>query len=189
MLVEAIRFEDCPRAWEELDTRCRPIMRGGARRMGLDEALAEDAAQTAMIRLAESIRANHFDRARGSVRALCLAMVRSQVIDVMRKRARDCRADASQAQREPPAGGDLERIWMDERRRQILRLALAELREGGTDERTIHAFELYGLREMAPERVGEMLGMTREEVYVAKFRVAKRLRPIVARLDEAYEDL
>lgn len=165
-------------------------MMGVARRMGLSEALAEDAAQSAMIRLLGSIRSGQFDRARGSLRALCLTIVRSQVIDLRRKqgRARE-EPQNGHADREEPCERVLERLWLNERREQILRQALEELRKGGTDERTIHAFELYGIREMDPGQVGAMLGMTRDEVYVAKLRVAKRLRPIVARLDEVYEDL
>jgi hypothetical protein len=31
--------------------------------------------------------------------------------------------------------------------------------------------------------------MTREEVYNAKYRITRRLQPIVARLDQTYEDL
>lgn len=157
--------------------------------MGLGESLADDAAQSSMIRLLETIRAGQFDRGRGSLRALCLTIIRSQVIDLQRKRAKDAAPVQGSDDREGTCESVLERLWLNERREQILGHALRELREGGTEERTIQAFELCGLREMDPEHVGAMLGMSRDEVYVAKFRVAKRLRPIVARLDEIYEDL
>lgn len=51
------------------------------------------------------------------------------------------------------------------------------------------AFELFGVRGVDIGEVTASLGMTREEVYNAKYRVTQRLRPIVARLDELYEDL
>jgi RNA polymerase sigma factor (sigma-70 family) len=191
MLLEAIRLDDSPRAWEELDARCRPIMLGVARRVGLGDALAADASQAAMISLVEAIRTQQFDRSRGSLRALCLVIVRSKAVDLWRKRvrAKEARGDSAMGMVEAAGRQSLERFWMDERRDQILRHAMQELREGGTDERTIRAFEMFGLRDMDPVEVGKALGMSRDEVYLAKFRVAKRLRPIVARLDEIYEDL
>jgi hypothetical protein len=84
---------------------------------------------------------------------------------------------------------DIGRIWMDERQNQILREALGTLRHEGADERMIEAFELYGLRGVDIGEVTSQLSMSREEVYNAKYRITRRLQPIVARLDELYEDV
>lgn len=78
---------------------------------------------------------------------------------------------------------------MNERHMQLLRHSLDERRRKGADENMIKAFEMFGVIGIKIEEVTEALGMTREEVYNAKYRITQRLRPIVAKLDEIYEDL
>lgn len=176
-------------AWEELDGRCRPIMLAVCRRMGLSHDEAEDAVQAAMVSFVEAYREGRYDRERGRLSAFIITILRNRAIDRVRlahknREARQC-AEALEALSE----GDVERYWLDERQNQILREALGVLREGGADERMVAAFELYGLRGVEIGEVTTRLGMTREEVYNAKYRITKRLQPIVARLDELYEDV
>ncbi len=176
-------------AWEEFDARCRPIMLGVARRLGLSDAAAEDAVQAAMLTFIQAYRAGQYDRARGRLGAFILTILRSRTIDIRRRDPRRPGGAAPPEEAEQLSEAEVTRLWLDERRHQILRQALEDLREHGTDERTLAAFELYGVRGVAIEEVTQRLGMSREEVYNAKYRVAKRLQPVVARLDELYEDL
>jgi RNA polymerase sigma factor (sigma-70 family) len=174
-------------AWEEFDGRCRPIMIAVSRRLGLSPAEADDAVQAAMISFLEAYRAGRYDRGRGRLSAFIITILRSRAID-LRRRDGHQRGIAAAAQAEP-SEADLERLWLDERQGQILRHALAELRAQGADERMLDAFELYGVRGVDICEVTGRLGMSREEVYNAKYRITRRLQPIVARLDELYEDL
>lgn len=176
------------RAWEELDARCRPIMRAVARRIGLSETEAEDAVQAAMLQFVQDYRAGGYDRSRGRLGSFLVMILRSRAIDAQRREGR--RRDAGEIHDDMPVSvADAERIWMDERHNQLLLHAMQELREGGADERMISAFEMFGLRGVSIAEVTALLSMTREEVYNAKYRIAKRLAPIIARLDQIYEDL
>ncbi|QYK48329.1 MAG: sigma-70 family RNA polymerase sigma factor [Phycisphaeraceae bacterium] len=176
-------------AWEELDGRCRPIMLAVCRRMGLTHAEAEDAVQAAMVSFVEAYRQGKYDRERGRLSAFIITILRHRAIDRVRQARQRREANECAAGLEATSEHEVERFWLDERQNQILREALAQLREGGTDERMIAAFELYGLRGVEIDEVIAQLGMSREEVYNAKYRVTKRLQPIVARLDELYEDV
>ncbi|MBX3360788.1 MAG: sigma-70 family RNA polymerase sigma factor [Phycisphaeraceae bacterium] len=176
-------------AWEELDGRCRPIMLAVCRRMGLTHAEAEDAVQAAMVSFVEAYRQGKYDRERGRLSAFIITILRHRAIDRVRQARQRREANECAAGLEAMSEHEVERFWLDERQNQILREALAQLREGGTDERMIAAFELYGLRGVEIDEVIAQLGMSREEVYNAKYRVTKRLQPIVARLDELYEDV
>jgi DNA-directed RNA polymerase specialized sigma24 family protein len=60
--------------------------------------------------------------------------------------------------------------------------------ESGVDERTMLAFELVALRGVPTGEAAHQCGMSTEQVYVAKSRVTKRLRQIVAQLTEAFEE-
>jgi RNA polymerase sigma-70 factor (ECF subfamily) len=176
-------------AWEELDGRCRPIMIAVARRMGVKQAEAEDATQVALTEFFECYRAGKYDRSRGRLSSYIMTILRSRLLDLRRRANRRREVDASLDAVEQMSEADLERLWLDARQGQILHEALEELRTSGADDRMLAAFELYGLRGVAISEVTARLGMSREEVYNAKYRITHRLQPIVARLDELYEDI
>jgi RNA polymerase sigma factor (sigma-70 family) len=176
-------------AWEELDGRCRPIMLGVCRRMGLTQAEAEDAVQAAMTNFFEAYRSGKYDRSRGRLSGFILTILRSRALDLRRRVRRRKEVNASLCALEQLSEAELENIWLDERQSQILREAMEELEDSGADRRMLAAFELYGLRGVEINEVTARLGMSREEVYNAKYRITRRLQPIVARLDELYEDI
>ena len=60
--------------------------------------------------------------------------------------------------------------------------------EAALDDRTLQAFELVALRGVPPSEVGPQCGMSVDQVYVAKSRVTKRLREVVADLTAAFEE-
>jgi DNA-directed RNA polymerase specialized sigma24 family protein len=86
-----------------------------------------------------------------------------------------------------PASDDA--AWETERRQAVLALALTKLREESkTSDNTIRAFELTAIRGVPSDAAARECGMTVDEVYVAKNRVTKRLREIVAQLDDVYKE-
>lgn len=177
------------RAWVALDARCRPIMLAVARRIGLSEAEAEDVVQSAMVSFVLAYRKGQYERERGRLSAFLVTLLRSRAIDMLRKKHRHPEISPGQGALEHLSDAHVTRLWFDERQNQLLCQGLEELRRNGTDEPMIMAFELFGVRGVDIGEVTASLGMTREEVYNAKYRVTQRLRPIVARLDELYEDL
>ncbi len=53
----------------------------------------------------------------------------------------------------------------------------------------IRAFELSAVNQVPAAQIAEDLDMAVGDVYLAKSRVAKRLREIVARLEHVYDEL
>ncbi len=176
-------------AWRELLDRCQPIMRATAARMGLSGADADDVVQTAMVTFIDSYRRGQYDRTRGRLSGYLITILRSRAIELMRSAGRRRETQGGQAMENLPNEDDLAQLWDEARQKQILEIGIQELRDQGADERMLHAFELYGLRSVDVKEVSAQLCMTREEIYNAKYRIAKRLQPIVAQLDEIYEDL
>jgi DNA-directed RNA polymerase specialized sigma24 family protein len=71
----------------------------------------------------------------------------------------------------------------------LLREALEELRtKSRTDPKTVQAFEMLVYHGLAPQVVAEQMGMSTHDVYLAKSRVAAKLREIVLRLEAEYEE-
>ncbi len=188
-LLEGLCNADDSTAWEELDGRCRPIMLAVARRMGLSDAEAEDAVQATLTTFLEAYRAGQFDRNRGRLSAFIITILRSRALDLRRRNLRRKEVQLDDRFADDCSEADIDRLWYDERQNQILREALQELRATGTSEHLLQAFELYGVRGVDIGEVTVRLGMSRDEVYNAKYRVARRLQPIVSRLDRLYEDI
>lgn len=177
-------------AWRALVGRCQPIMPTVAAHMGAGESELNDVVQSSLSTFLDAWRRGQYDRSRGRLSGFLLTILRSRVLDLIRRRGRDRTMTPLDAADETSAGSaDAQRIWMDERRHQILVAALAELRASGMEQRTLEAFELHAMRETSVAEVASRLGMSVEEVYDAQYRVSRRLRPIAARLDELYEDL
>lgn len=187
-LLEGLHDPANSTAWRELDGRCRPIMFAVAIRMGLRKDEAEDAVQAAMMSFLEAYRGGLYDRARGRLSAFIVTILRRRAIDVQRARHKGAEG-ALQTSVEQLSNADITRFWLDERKNQILRQAIDELRSSGVDDRMLDAFELFGLRRADIAEVTSRLGMSREEVYNAKYRITQRLQPIVAKIEALYEDL
>ena len=84
-----------------------------------------------------------------------------------------------------PDAEELEEVWQHEWRQAVLREAMRELAENPKfDPRTIRAFERVAFEEKPPAEVAAEVGMTVNEVYVAKSRVLQRLQRIMAELEE-----
>jgi RNA polymerase sigma factor (sigma-70 family) len=188
-LLEGLHDPANVAAWEELDRRCRPLMLAVARRIGLDAAAADDAVQSTMLSFCAAYGEGRYDRSRGRLSGFLITILRSRALDIRRGAARRREVDGSGVTPEVPSEAEITRYWLAERQSQILTEAIAELLAQGADARMVEAFELFGLRRVAIEEVTARLGMTRDEVYNAKFRITQRLKPIVALLDELYEDL
>jgi RNA polymerase sigma factor (sigma-70 family) len=188
-LLHGLHDPENARAWTDLDARCRPIMLAVARRIGFGEAEAEDLVQASMASFVEAYRKGQYNRERGRLNTFLITILRSRAIDLWRKKHRRREADTPPEAIEQLSDRHVTRLWMDERQSQLLRRALDELRQNGTDRNMLAAFEMFGVGGIGIAEVTERLGMSREEVYNAKYRITQRLRPIVARLDELYEDL
>jgi len=107
------------------------------------------------------------------------------------KRARQARRETrgESAIDDAPTDEALEAIWEAERRRSLMQQALEEIRKSTkTSEKTMAAFEMYVVKQMPIEAVASQCQMTPHDVYMAKNRIAERLRTILTRLDRLFDD-
>lgn len=187
-LLNGLRDPCDASAWRELTDRCCPIMRAVAVRLGVADADLDDVIQTTLVTFVESWRRGQYDRARGRLSNFLVTILRSRILDLQRRQWRRAGARGGSALVDLPSVVEVERLWMDERQKRLLVVALEELRRGGVEEQSLQAFELYALRGSDADEVAAMLSVSREHVYDTKYRLSRRLRPIMARLGELYED-
>lgn len=187
-LLDALHDPANEPAWSHIDARYRPVVAGLARRLGLSDSDADEIAQHTLSEFVRAYREGRYDRTKGRLSSWILGIAHHSALHALRKGRREVAMGAT-ALSMVPDEATLRSIWTDERDRAILARAMAMLRdESAVDDRTLTAFELFGLRSVPAEEVATRCGMTVDQVYVAKSRVVKKLRALVEELTSAFEE-
>ena len=180
-MLEALHDADNTEIWEVFDRRYRPILIGFAHNLGLGEQDAADIAQETLARFLAEYRDGRY--------AWLVGIARYRILDLRRRRAGKFQLAGESAIVDLDDKKHLSQVWEDERRRAVLRAAMSELNESSkTDPRTIKIFEMLMVHSMTPQAVAEEHGVSVHDVYLAKSRVAQRLRKIVERIESEYDD-
>lgn len=174
-------------AWERLCARFRAPMVGFARRLGLNEADAEDAAQQALMAFAEAYRLGRYDRGKGRLSDWLFGIAYREIMSERRRYAR-------RAVRLEPGGGRTSlwealpdeggatRFWDQEWEQALLERCLTQVQRE-VEEPSYRAFELVVRHHQSADQAAELLGVPVKSVYNAKHRILKRIRELRA----AYE--
>ncbi len=187
-LLEGLHDADNDAAWSAFDARYRPILIAFSHKLGLGEADASDVAQETILQFIREYREGKYDRERGRLRSWLVGIARYRILTIRRKQATRKEAVGASAVQGLPDEATMTQIWESERRTIVLREALNELRANTkTSDATIRAFELLVLNQTPVKVVADQLDMSDHDVYLAKSRVAQRLRTIVARLESAFD--
>ena len=187
-LLDALHDLQNEPAWAHLDARYRRVIAGLARRLGLNEADADEVAQQTLAEFVRAYREKRYDRSKGRLSSWILGIAHHTSLRIMRNQRRDGPA-ATGPLSEIADERTLRSIWTDERDRAILARAIGLIRdEADVDDRTLNAFELVALRGVPAAEAAAQSGMSVDQVYVAKSRVTKRLRTLVGELTSAFEE-
>ncbi|MCA9256921.1 MAG: sigma-70 family RNA polymerase sigma factor [Phycisphaerales bacterium] len=174
--------------WREFAERYQPVILGIARRLGLDDQDAADAAQETLIRFLQEYRAGKYDRQKGRLGAWITSMARFRVADSWRAKARDRKARGDSVFDFVPSDDELERLWDEECRREIIRKAMQRLSDNtNLNEQTIALFRGLTLEQKRPTQVAKEHGVSIDVVYKSKQRCLAQLRTIIDELNAAYE--
>ncbi|MCA3010317.1 MAG: RNA polymerase sigma factor [Phycisphaerales bacterium] len=172
-------------AWRQFVERFREPLRRLARRTGLDDGEAEDAAQQTLLVFQDGLRRGTYDRDRGRLSAWLFGIARNEIRRASQRSRR--RTALGLAGGEPwpseAEAADAERDWHRDWQEQVLALAMARVRRE-VQPNTWAAFERVQLHGEEPATVAAALGISRNAVFVAKHRVLSRLRAIEAELTE-----
>lgn len=185
-LIEDLRDPANVEAWTGFDARYRPILDGFARRLGFSADDAAEIAQQTLVEFVRCHREGRYQRDQGRLSAWLIGITRNIAANALRRRGVQ-RVDAGASIESIADDETLTRAWNEERERSILDEAIAILRATSkADRHTLEAFELFALRAVPAPEVAAQTGLSVEAVYVAKNRMTRRLRDIVAELSAAY---
>lgn len=175
--------------WFEFDGRYRPIIYAFARRYGLSADECDEIAQQTLAEFVAGYRKGQYDRAKGRLRTWIMGIARHRVIDLQRRRGRQKNWRGDSVLKEVPDAEQDAQIWRAEEEKAIIARALLEIRETSRmEESTLRAFEMIVREGKSVAETAEACQLTPDEVYVAKHRVTKKLREVVARIQTLYDD-
>ena len=187
-MLDALAAGEDEGVWADFDARYRPILVAVARRKGLGEEESADAAQEALVRFVGAYRKGRYDRSKGRLSAWLLGIARNCIADAFRDKARIGAAARVSQIADEYAAEAFDALWDEEIQREMLRQAIDRLRSNPRmNEKTLAAFELVVLQDVAPSVVADRLSMAVSDVYVAKHRCLTKLRVFLKDLAAAYE--
>ena len=166
-------------AWAEFADLYAPVVRGYARRRGLQDADAEDLTQEVLHRVAGAMNGQAYDPQRGTFRAWLFAIVRNQLRKAVgRQRPGDVGAggtDADDQLADRPAPDESDPDWDAEYERRLFTYAAGQVRADFRPA-TWEAFWRTAVEGKCGQVVAAELGLTVAAVYLGKGRVMARLK-------------
>jgi RNA polymerase sigma-70 factor (ECF subfamily) len=175
-------------SWREFDGRYRPVLMAFARQLGMNDDEAAEVAQETLVRAAEAISRGQYQPQKGRLRSWVIGITKNCVADLQRRRGVRREQRGLSAMEDLPDDHTLSAIWDRECEQSLLAEGLRRVRESThLGERTLHIFQLLAIKEHSPADVAAMMGVSRNEVYLAKHRCLNALRESLVTLRAAYE--
>lgn len=180
-LIARLGDREDPSAWREFWERYGDLIRGFAKRRGVQGPDADDLVQDVMVALTKAMPGFTYDPTRGKFRSY----LKTVVVHAISRRVCQNRpvaplqGDESAAGLTPAADDGQEEAWELEWRQHHLRTGMRAVRaEFG--EGDLAAFDLYVQQQRPAEETAKTLGISVDRVYQAKSRILRRLGEIIA---------
>ena len=147
-----------------------------ARKSGLDHGDAEDIVQATTLKVSQYIDRFEFNPGRGKFRNWVCMITKQQIANHYRKRSRlpELAEWVPDAEDENPEIEDpvnqWDALWEREYLDHVNDLALSEVKKK-VSPKQYQIFHLYCIKERAAKKIAMMLGISANEVYLAKNRV------------------
>jgi len=178
-------------SWKDFFKVYWKLIYGVARKAGLADAEAQDVVQETLISVARHMPTFKYDPSIGSFKAWLLNMTRWRIIGQFRKRqpiaehgVKDSVTRTGTVDAAPdPNALNLDAVWEAEWETNLLHTAMDNLKRR-IDPQRYQIFDFYVNKEWSPEKVAERFGVSVDQVYQIKHRVADALRAKVSRLEK-----
>ena len=169
-------------AWQRFMDRFRTPMVRFARRCGLTEEQAEDATQDTLVRFVEQYREGQYDRSRGRLGSWLFTLMYNSIRSQRRDDARSPKQGPRVIDRTTffsalPEEATAKQVWEQDWEHHALSMCMNQLRSEVSPSH-FQIFELTTFREVPAAEVARQLGLTRDAVYQARYRMLKRLEEL-----------
>ena len=189
-LLSRLKNWEDDESWREFfDTYWRLIY-AVALKSGLTDAEAQEVVQETIICVAKNIQKFRRDRKLGSFKGWLRNLTHWRIADQLRKRTRVLRNELvhesqSLSSLDEVPGQTIntdESEWESEWQRNLLKTALEQVKRHVREEQ-YQLFDLYVIRQWPVDRITQTMGVSATRVYLAKYRITRRLKKEVRRLE------
>lgn len=168
-----------PAAWNEFCERYGDLIRGFARRRGLQPADCDDVVQDVLLALTTSMPGFQYDPSKGKFRSYLKTIVIHAIIRRgKQKRGQADLSELEEATRVATTDELVEAAWEEEWRQYHLKQAMKFI-DAEFNESDRAAFRMYALEGRGAAETAQALGLSHDQVYQAKSRVLKRLSQLI----------
>ena len=183
-LVEKLADWGDRKRWQEFFDSYGGLIYSAARKSGLTDSEAQEVVQETVITVAKNIDKLRYDPAIGSFKGWLLNITRWRIADQFRKRSpsdnrRPRRVDdrlTATIERVPdPTGIDLEQVWEQEWKDNLLAAAMNRVKKK-VDPKHFQMFDCYVRKEWPARKVAEQLQVSIGQVYLARHRISALLK-------------
>lgn len=185
-LLLRVRDSDDSEAWTEFVQLYAPVIRGYARRRGLQPADAADVLQDVLVSVSRAIDSFDYQPQSGRFRAWLYTVTRHAVFDwfTARKQRPLATGDSEFHQLLQQTGQpDESDLWEHDWQQRVFEWAV-ERAESNFEPSTWQAFWQVAVEGRSPGQVAGKLGISVGAVYIAKSRVTARIRREIEELGD-----
>jgi RNA polymerase sigma-70 factor (ECF subfamily) len=165
-------------AWVEFHERYADLIRGFARRRGVQPADCDDILQDVMMSLTKSMPGFAYDPAKGKFRSYLKTVVIHAIVRRSCQKKGDVPLESEGAALNDNADEAQESQWESEWRQYHLRLAMKTILVE-FNRADVSAFERYALGGEDARTTAAMLHLSVEQVFQAKSRILRRLSALI----------
>jgi RNA polymerase sigma-70 factor (ECF subfamily) len=183
--------------WQEFFDTYWKLIYAVAIKAGLSDAEAHDVVQETVVSVAKQMRADGYDRSKGTFKNWLFTITRRRIVDHLRRRKPE------EARRKHPGGPDpstdtdtvgrivdpasveLETIWSEEWKKNLVDVAIERVK-AQISFKQFQIFDLYVLKDWPLRDVTRMLHVSATLVYVTKHRVNALIKREVRRLEREF---
>ena len=193
-LLTRLKNWDDHKGWQEFMDKYGRFIFGMARKSGFTIEEAEDIVQDVLVSVAKKMPEFRYQGEKGSFKAWLVMIVKSRVIDHLRKKYRRLPA-AGVPEGEPDETRVEERIaqqedalshetaWMTEWETYVLETALSRVKEHLPAKHFL-AFRMCSVQEKSPGEVAKALGLSLPNVYLIRHRAGRMVAKEIELLRE-----
>ncbi len=179
--LEDLKISNDSVVWNKFTESFRPVVINFAKKLGLSNDDAEDAAQETMLVFVKAFRDGKYNREKGRLRDWLFGVARRVSLNLRKnKPLEQLIADKSTGTSYWDLIEDdrnIKLLWEDQWRQMVLSSCLEQVKKE-FDSKIFKAFELYAIEQTAIDEVARKLDMSRNAVYIAKSRVLSRMRQL-----------
>lgn len=191
-LVKRLKDWDDQASWQDFFNQYWKLIYHVSIKAGLSDSEAQDVVQETMLAVAKQIRGFEYDPALGSFKGWLLKITRRRIVDHLRKRPirpNPAKPSAGDATRTPtghripdPASLDLDAVWEEEWRRNLVDAALRNVKAKVKPEQ-YQLFDCFVLKQWPMREVTRKLRVSMGQVYFAKYKISALVQKEIRALE------